>query len=312
MAGRLVWRTDRSVARRIADSLIASLQALPAIALAISVNRGGEPSALDIPPLLTKLENMLRFAFFDTSIPVLLLFFLTGAMLAGLALRLGWTMVAPTMIGPIATLFCAYLALPIATEHGPSSAWGIDWRLLPLLAWIAFSSLREAPEGLPRSIGIGMATVSVSVLLTATLTMHWLPWVRHEAALRACLTEVPRGARVMSLILPPTSEAIRERFSPPGVMHLAAWAVTDRSAFVPTLFAHRFQQPLSYSPEYEALQKSASSLFYNPGDSESVLADFDFLLALLPVHDRTIPTGIAEMTTPVPCEGRYFALLAVN
>jgi hypothetical protein len=313
MAGRLVWRQDRTPVARIGDAMVAGLQAVPTLVIMVWANRGGAASELEIAPLGEKLENF-AFLMYRTWEPYMaaVLGVCLVLMLAS-ALRHRSAFAVP-MVGPIVALVLAYFVMPADISHGSSGAMNIDRRMLPFIAWLALAALRDPVPPNGQRLAIYGASAFVLVKLGTMVQQSWMPWVREEAALRTCLRAVEPGSSVVSLIFPVSDDAFEVAFRPPGIYHAGAWAVTDRSAFFPSLFAYRFQQPLSYTDAWLKTAEAFDAPLLIPGVDydPQALTQFDYLIGLYPVPDRTVPKEIAAHMGPELCRTDYFGLFPIT
>ena len=116
-----------------------------------------------------------------------------------------------------------------------------DWRLLVPLCLLMVAAA-ESPEGKKRPlVAVGIASLILNLGAAVLADRAWRDSGRVVGNLQRVLEHLPEHAELVPY---PTEAAIKAAFPPPAALHAAAYAVIARSAPVPTVFAHRGQQPI--------------------------------------------------------------------
>lgn len=151
------------------------------------------------------------------------------------------------------------LGFAAATAFVPSFLDGTDINvrtgiMMALSAAAAFSPNDKTAQWTQAA---ALAALTLVAARTAWIGVHWHRAQADVAAVEAVLADVPAGAAVLVLARSPTDEG---RDSAPigryfrrhqsAYWHYGAYAVIDRAAFVPTLFAADSQQPLRVRAPY--------------------------------------------------------------
>ncbi|WP_395016350.1 hypothetical protein [Dongia sp.] len=145
------------------------------------------------------------------------------------------------MLVPLAILFLLALVMPVSM----ASVWGANLRIPCLLAFllVASSDLR-----LPQRAGQLLAAGLVLLLATraVALSVTWSGYERDVAEFRAADQQIARGSRVLATAFPVDYQQRRDPAIFP-LVHLAAFSVIDRDAFLPSLFT--FATPLRFTAD---------------------------------------------------------------
>jgi hypothetical protein len=142
---------------------------------------------------------------------------------------------------PIATLFALALVMPVSV----SSVWGANLRIPCLLAFllVASSELRLTRRA---EYIYAAALVLLVAARGIALTITWSGYERDIAEFRAADQQIERGARVLATSFPDDYQQRRDPAIFP-LVHLAAFSVIDRDAFLPSLFS--FATPLRFTAD---------------------------------------------------------------
>ncbi len=222
--------------------------------------------------------------------------YLSAAIVGGIALasRLG---VAPRMRWPLAGLAIAFFLLPHRLGQGTF----VDYRL-PLcfvLFLIGSTGWRDATDPWRRRTAILIA--SLIVLRLGFLGSQWAAWQSDYVQYRAAFELLPTGAKLLPLDPEPGRINLYDH---PPLGHVAAFAVTQRGALIPTLFADSDHQLLRYEPAFAALSTAVPTLA-DAGAYDYVLLirPERFDSARLPPY-RTLARGrtfvLGRLLRPVP------------
>jgi hypothetical protein len=203
-----------------------------------SAGAGIEYEALYLKLVMIPMSLMLDFS-------VLGLVLAEAALLPALIARLGGVrMLHPAVVWPVAVMLLIYLPMPdrlLSSENA-------DWRLLVPLVFILVGAAEDPFQRGRGWIAIGLLAV---VLNTAAAYNAWTFWRggdRLVSELRAVLEPLPQGARLIPYI--PGDEEYLNSYRPPSLLHIATYAVMDRAALVPTVFAKAGQQPIELKEPY--------------------------------------------------------------
>jgi hypothetical protein len=186
------------------------------------------------------------------------------------------------MLVPAAILFLLALVMPVSV----SSVWGANLRIPCLLAFllVASSDLRFSPRG-ERVLAAGLVLL-VAVRATA-LSITWAGYERDIAEFRAADQKIARGARVLAASFPSDYQQRRDPAIFP-LVHLAAFTVIDRDAFLPTLFT--FATPLRFTVDRRDPTEFAfapmETLVWQPRDAAFATADAATRAAVAELAER--------------------------
>jgi hypothetical protein len=309
--GRLFWKTKIPFPKRLTGSMAAALQAVPTILVAARGATGNSASLPVYPDLATKF-GAVRDLVFRMDIALVTFILAVGAVLVVLAAVRHRPVMDARAIGPAAALLAAYMAMPADLKHGNTVSAALDFRLVPTLALVACAGV--VPWGIETLQARLAAVAAVAVAFGAMMIHYWLPWVGLEKEFRACLAQqVGQGESVVSLFLPDVEGELLEALDPPGWLHLGAWAVTDRSAYYPGLFALENQQPLRYRPDHAApvaVLNYPNRYVWDDATREAAAA-FDYLLAMHIKGSRSLEPVDRDLTLEQVCDGYFFALYRI-
>lgn len=208
----------------------------------------------------------------------------------------------------LAAALCAMLF--VASPTGVKSVWYVDSRFAAMASMLAFASLAPRFGSTGGRIAILAAGAAIAVRL-AVISAAWTTSAPEIADVRQVMACLPPGARLVvtdtqnERDLPRHRRIAFERTS--AYNHIGAWAVTDRGAFWPFLFAYAGQQPIIGDPAYEHLLHSFWTLkaedYLRPragggADLAPATADFDFLIAIGAGKDAVVlPEGASDVAT---------------
>jgi hypothetical protein len=140
--------------------------------------------------------------------------------------------------------FAAELKLPVlllaivtlVMPHYLSGVWGTHFRIPTVIASIIVAGVRIAPEARRRATLVVCAAVAVFCLRTAVIAHDWSDFERKFAEFRIASAAIEPGSRIFAI--EDTEDLPPGRIPVYGMQfwNLAALAVIERSAFLPTLF----------------------------------------------------------------------------
>lgn len=214
---------------------------LPALLLVLASKTASAGSGIEYEALWLKFFMLPLSMMVDNSALGLVL--AEVALLPAIMARLGGgRMVHPAVIWPAAALLILYFPMPDTVLSSQNA----DWRILIPLVFVLIGSAEDPFRG-PRARG-AIAVLAVSLTLGGTWNAwtFWRDGDRIAGQLSVALTELPRGALLIPYI--PGEEEFRNAYRPPAVLHIAARAVIERAALVPTVFTIAGQQPIELRP----------------------------------------------------------------
>ena len=239
----MAFRKRLRPARAVGALIVAGAPLLPpaAIYLLLTPKPGGDYIAYndltDKIPLLFNIFNNYSFPF-DAAC------FATAVLATGFAFWQRWVRLHPAIAMPLSLLLLTYLLMPDQL----ATASGADGRIPLLLALLLIAgSCWTAPKKAALRAFMGAALILSLVRLSA-VGAEWLESDRFYAQLLPAFDKIPAGSRVA--VANPSDTV---NLPAPSLCHFPALAVVRRNAFVPTLFAHPAQQPISLRPYYTAL-----------------------------------------------------------
>jgi hypothetical protein len=142
------------------------------------------------------------------------------------------------MLLPLAILFVLALVMPVSL----ASVWGANLRIPCLLAFllVASSDLRLSPRAANR---LAAGLVLLLAVRAVALSLTWSGYEGDVAEFRAADRRIAPGSRVLATAFPVDYQQRRDPAIFP-LVHLAAFSVIDRDAFLPSLFS--FATPLRF------------------------------------------------------------------
>lgn len=258
---------------------IAAAQFIPALAIFVA-SAHKEAGAILYSRLFRKIDILFNivdnyFTWFDVLSLILLVgFFVFGAVRRRITL-------SRVMVLPLLGLCLAQLLMP----NRILGAAGVDHRMPLVLALVLIGATDGAIADLRRQNAVALALALLFLARMAVVTAMWIDQDRTLAPMVAAFAKLPPGSRVA--VASPAGSVHVSRRDPP-LVHLAALAVVEADAFVPTLFADPGQQPLALRPPYAALAADVSPEGFwdvlvegRPDDGHRVadaLAHYDYVL----------------------------------
>ena len=153
--------------------------------------------------------------------------------------------IANYALGAIVFLCALYLAMPSVVLSSAIA----DRRLLVAIGFIAAASLGLRSRTSGEWVLTASAILLVICLQVATAAASWAASEKRLSPYLSAFALIEPGSTV--------SLAIDKEVNwlPITMRHVASYLVIYRHAFAPNIFASKGQQPLSLTPEYEALRK---------------------------------------------------------
>jgi hypothetical protein len=187
--------------------------------------------------MLDRFESLILHAFDDPAYLLPIVLFLGLA----LALILRKARLHPALGITLALLLLGALCAPEWAMGG----WAVHLRLPAVFGAMLFAAaeLRMKPAVRGALAALALVLIAVSA---ATLAQSWLGYDRHYREFQAALEEVPRGARLLTVL---DGNAIGERPDQP-YWHMAEYAVPERGVFTPLLFTTKGQHVVQWNAPY--------------------------------------------------------------
>jgi hypothetical protein len=254
---RLENRDPKALVRRAASVAIVYI---PAGLAFLFLKPHGEGDAAVIFNLFDtmqdRFESLVLHAF-DDSAYVLPIVLFAGL---GLALYLRKARLHPAMWGTLGLLLIGAIFAPEWAFGG----WAVHMRLPAVFGAMLFASAEITMKPATRSalVGVVLAVIGWSAV---TLAQNWLVYDRQFREFQAALEEVPRGARMLTVL---DGDAIGDRPDQP-YWHMAEFAVPERGVFTPLLFTTRGQHVVQLNPLY-AKYAAASAQQGSPPDVDEL------------------------------------------
>jgi hypothetical protein len=213
-------------------------QALPALAVffTMSPTSTGDSGALFSEPG-TKASAFRDL--FSNYLPLLdyKLTFLPLVLLLVAGLITGGVRIDRRMFFALGAMVVAYFAIP----HALFSSGGASKRLmLPIAMLLVASTNWKIKQVSVKALLITLVTI-IFVARIVVVEHFWRQQDRELTAYRNALKSLPVGARVFPAFEFPPESTVNY------LTHVPSFAVIDRSAFVPTMFAYQTQQPMLFS-----------------------------------------------------------------
>jgi hypothetical protein len=227
----------------------------------------------------------------DYLLPALLLVLLV------LALSLGKARLARRMGLIVGVLAAGTLLAPEWAMGG----WACHLRLPAIFAATLFAS-SDFRLGKPV---FGVAIVAALALAgwnAKALAHNWAGYDRQFAEFRRALSNVPRGAKLMTVL---DGDAIGKASDQP-YWHMAEFAITSRNAFTPLMFTTKGQHVIQLLPTYESIA-AASAQQGSPPD----ISELDDLAAGTIDGDKDI-NDIFPYLLHFPCHFDEVVLIHLN
>lgn len=158
------------------------------------------------------------------------------------------------------------IVLAVATLFAPEWAlggWGVHLRLPAVLGAIAFASV-EFRIG-PRRTAIMAGVLLLGLGWNATnLAEDWRGYDRQYSEFRQSLRRIPLGSKLVTIL---DSDALNDASDQP-YWHMAEFAIVDRGAFTPLMFATKGQHIVQIRPPFDKLAAASAQQGSPPDVSE--------------------------------------------
>ncbi|MFO1247049.1 MAG: hypothetical protein U1E93_02245 [Alphaproteobacteria bacterium] len=223
--------------RAIRVALIYLPAALAFIFLRPRSNEDGSVEFNLADTMLDRFESLMQHAFeaSDYALPLILF----GGL--ALALILRKARLHPAMWITLALLLIGALGAPEWALGG----WAVHLRLPAVFGALLFAAaeLRMKLEARASFAGFAFLMIATNAIL---LAQSWRGYDRQYLEFQAALEEVPRGARLLTVL---DGNAIGERPDQP-YWHMAEFAIPERGVFTPLLFTTKGQHVVQWNQPY--------------------------------------------------------------
>ncbi|HWU53907.1 MAG TPA: hypothetical protein VN175_00310 [Rhizomicrobium sp.] len=201
-----------------------------------SADSGGVEFNL-IDTLLDRFESLVEYAFDNSDYALTILLF------GGLALALGLrkARLHPAMWGTLGLLLIGALGAPEWALGG----WAVHLRLPAVFGAMLFAAteFRMKP---PVRAGLAALALILIAVNAIRMTQNWLGYDRQYREFQAALEEIPRGARLLTVL---DGNAIGDRPDQP-YWHMAEFAIPERGVFTPLLFTTKGQHVVQWNEPF--------------------------------------------------------------
>lgn len=224
--------------RRAARLLLLYVPAILAFVFLKPGSTGGNGVEFNlIDTALDRFGSLVEYAFDDSDYTVTILLF--GGL--GLALLFRKARLHPAMWGTLGLLLVAAAGAPEWALGG----WAVHLRLPAVFGAMLFAAteFRMKP---PMRAGLAALALALIAFNAIRLTQNWLGYDRQYREFQASLEEVPRGARLLTVL---DGNAIGERADQP-YWHMAEFAIPERGVFTPLLFTTKGQHVVQWNEPY--------------------------------------------------------------
>ncbi len=242
---------------------------IPAILYILSPTYSGDSYFIS-DPFIKKIYHLLRISdTYDYHQDLITVIFLILIPLLGICFR--YFQFKKSMGIPLLGLTIIYFILPKALATGAHT----DWRIIiPLFALFIASFKIE----LSNKIVVTLFSCILIILLGIRISLINDIWSDFQAPANEIIEsvkEIDRGSSIFTAI------AFQDRREVLPFIHISNYAIIEKSAFVPTLFATATQQPILLNPSYRKIVKSNSKSVYVNGqgiDWSTIIKKYDYFL----------------------------------
>ena len=170
----------------------------------------------------------------------------------------------------LVALVAAYLVIPF----GALGSLYVDVRLTVPLALVFIASTGLRSVNAKQGVILAIFLLTLFIGRTALIMEKWSQADQLYAEIFLALEQLPEGARMYTAY---PEKGLELGFP---VADFRSMAVIAKSAFIPTIFADRGQQPIALRPPYQVLASQTPPHFLdkNPADWDWIAAQYDYLL----------------------------------
>jgi hypothetical protein len=218
------------------------------------------------------------------------------------------------------------VALCFIAPEWALGGWGVDLRLPALLGTLAFAST-EFRFGRRVQLALAAAAMVVAGWQSATLAGNWLYYDHRFAEFRTADRLLKPGSKIVTVL---DGDAMGLAADQP-YWHMAEYAIVDRSAFTPLLFATRGQHVIELAPAVSGIAATSAQQGSPPDISElddlsngntrddrDIREVFPYLLRFQCHFDVAVVIHLGGHRSPIPDmlvpmhEGSFFSLYRIR
>ncbi len=165
-------------------------------------------------------------------------------------------------------LVIALSVLALVAPEWALGGWGVHLRLPAVLGAMLFATM-EVRIG-PRAKALVAAALLLSaVWISAALAESWRGYDRQFSEFRAALRQIPEGTKLFTVLDGDSLDGSSDEtvYDQP-YWHIAEFAIVDRDAFTPLMFATKGQHIVQVKPPYDKLAAKSAQQGSPPDVSE--------------------------------------------
>jgi hypothetical protein len=190
-------------------------------------------------------------------------------LMGGLAILVLWGLIYDRLrVHPSMKIFVIALAvLTLVSPEWALGGWGVHLRLPAVLGAMLFASAELRLGGRATVLTAGVLLL-LACASSAMLADNWRGYDRQYGEFRAALRDIPQGPRMLTVL---DSDALSAQpDSPPDQLywHMAEFAIVDRGAFTPLMFATKGQHIVQLKPPYDRFAAASAQQGSPPDVSE--------------------------------------------
>jgi hypothetical protein len=251
-------------------------------------------------------------------------YFLLAALILFLAMGVWrrWVSFHPRM----KFLLLALAALTVFAPEWAMGGWGVDLRLPAILGVFAFTAL-DIKFG-PKTLGaLGATMLGLLAYSAAALAGNWRYYDARFDEFRVASQSIPQGSRIFTVL---DGDAMGLASDEP-YWHMAEFAIVDRGAFTPLMFATKGQHVVYLKPPFDKWAASNANQGSPPDISElddleagridgdkDIRDVFPYLMLFQCHFDEVVLIHLGGTRSPVPDSlrlrraGSFFAIYDVT
>jgi len=187
-----------------------------------------------VDTLMDRFESLVEYSFDNSD------YLVTIVLFGGLALAFAFrkARLHPAMWGTLGLLLIGALGAPEWALGG----WAVHLRLPAVFGAMLFAAVEFRMKP-PVRAGLAVLALAMIAFNSIRLTQNWLGYDEQYREFQAALEEVPRGARLLTVL---DGNAIGERADQP-YWHMAEFAIPERGVFTPLLFTTKGQHVVQWN-----------------------------------------------------------------
>jgi len=194
------------------------------------------------------------------------------------------------LLYPLVILSLSFLAMPELLL----TVWFADMRIPTAFVFLLIAGSELTIKKMKWRKEILAVILTVFIIRMSVVFVQWRNADQEYSQYLWAINKIDEGSRLFTAI--PVSG--RWRPFPVPINHLPCFAIIEKSAFVPSLFTHRTQQPVSFTAEFKKLALKTPEPFkvgLNP-TWDSFIQNYDYLLVVKEKLFRNkIPSGLRSV-----------------